>query len=443
MFGAMRRRGQRGFSNWAGNQRSRPAQIVGPESVEEIADLVAGASERGERVKPVGAGHSFTGVALTTGTQVDLGGLAELENVDATTGRVIVGAGIGLADLNRALHGVGRALPNLGDIDAQTLAGATATGTHGTGSSYGNLSTGIVGFELVTGIGEVLWCDSETNSEIFRAGRVAVGALGIFTRIELDTVPTFNLRTVETVEPVEAILADWDGFTASAEHPEFFWVPGTRRCLVKRSDRTPEEPSRVATVRRQTEKIMLENLAFGAAMRTVRRFPASRNRVQRLLGRAMSPSTHVDVSHKVFATPRHVRFVEMEYAVPIEAMPEVFPRVQDLVAFMPSPPSFPIEVRVSAADDITLSTAFGRGSGWIAVHRYKGMEYEPYFRGVEQIMADYGGRPHWGKLHFQTVDSLAPLYPDWADFAAVRRRTDPSGTFRNDYLDRVLGSDLG
>ena len=167
--------------------------------------------------------------------------------------------------------------------------------------------------------------------------------------------------------------------------------------------------------------------------------PASRDRVQSIIGAAASPSTHVDVSHKVFATPRHVRFVEMEYGIPVDAVPEAFERVQNLVEAMPDPPSFPIEVRVSAADDIALSTANGRASGWIAVHRYRGVAYEPYFRGVEAIMADYGGRPHWGKLHHQSAESLAALYPDWDVFAAVRARTDPAGTFRNDYLDRVLG----
>ena len=375
---------------------------------------------------------------MTTGTLVDLDALAEVV-VDSRTGRTVVGAGIRLASLNQSLHEHGRALANLGDIDAQTLAGATATGTHGTGRAHGNLSTGIVGLELVTGTGEVLWCDASNNAELFQSARVSIGALGIITRIAIETVPSFNLRSVESVEPVSAILADWPGFIGSAEHPEFFWVPGTRRGLVKRNDRTTAEPSRLASVRRQSEKLLLENLAFGAAMRTVRRFPSSRDRVQRLLGSAATTATHVDASHRVFATPRHVRFVEMEYGLPVDAIPEAFARVQKLVASMPDPPSFPIEVRVSAEDRIPLSTAYGRDSGWIAVHRYRGMEFEPYFRGVEAIMADYQGRPHWGKFHYQTAETLEPLYPQWQTFATVRARTDPTGTFRNEYLDRVLG----
>ena len=441
MFGPMRRRRQRGHTNWAGNQRCRPAETLRPRSAGELARAVADAHDRGLRVKAVGSGHSFTGTAMTTGLLVDVGSLARIETVDTDSGRAMVGAGITLATLNRELHRRGRALPNLGDIDAQTLAGATATGTHGTGLDHGNLSTGIAGLELVTGTGDLLWCDRANNADVFAAARVGIGALGIITRLAVETVPSFNLRTVESVEPVADLLADWSGFATSSEHPEFFWVPGTRRALVKRSDRTAADPSGSASTRRRAEKLLVENLAFGAAMRTVRRFPSTRDRVQRLVGSAATASVHVDASHRVFVTPRHVRFVEMEYGIPVDAVPEAFERVQALVAGMTDPPSFPIEVRVSGGDDIPLSTAQGRATGWIAVHRYRGLEYETYFDGVEAIMADYSGRPHWGKLHDRTAESLEPVYPRWAEFAGIRARTDPAGTFRNDYLDRVLGPD--
>ncbi len=129
----------------------------------------------------------------------------------------------------------------------------------------------------------------------------------------------------------------------------------------------------------------------------------------------------------------------MEYGLPVAALPEALERVQALVATLDRPPLFPIEVRVSAADDIALSTGEGRASGWIAVHQYRGIPFDDYFRGVETIMNDYEGRPHWGKFHYQIHDVLAERYPQWERFAAVRAEVDPSGTFRNDYLDRVLG----
>ncbi len=425
--------------NWAGNQWCDPAAIVRPRSVGELADRMAAATTAGCRVKAIGAGHSFTGAAMTDGVLMQLDAMPSQLRMDPSTGRVLVGAGMRLADLNLALHAHGRALPNLGDIDVQTIAGATATATHGTGLNLGNLSTGITGLELVTATGEVVWCDATTDPELFAVARVSVGALGIITRVELETVPAFNLHSVETAEVVEDLLADWDGFVSSAAHAEFFWMPGTRRALVKRNDHTNEEPGRFTERRVKAEKLLLENLAFGAAMRTVRRFPGSRDRVQKLLGSAVTSSERVGRSFDVFASPRHVRFMEMEYGIPLDALPEAFRRVQDVVASLPEAPSFPIEVRVSAADDIPLSTAHGRASGWIAVHRYKGTDHDPYFRAVEAIMNDYDGRPHWGKWHYQTAETLRPRYPEWDRFAAVRRRVDPSATFTNDYLDRVLG----
>lgn len=429
----------RGTENWAGNQQCRPDEVARPRSVDELAARVSAAAAAGDRVKTIGAGHSFTGAAMTDGVLVRLDDMPTELRVDPASGRAMVGAGMRLADLNRALHSRGRALPNLGDIDVQTVAGATATATHGTGLHLGNLSSGITGLELITGTGDVVWCDAETEPELFAAARVGIGALGVVTRVELETVPAFNLRSVETAEVVEELLADWDGFVASAAHAEFFWMPGTRRALVKRNDPTTDEPVRFTERRVKAEKLLLENLAFGAAMRTVRRFPGSRDRVQKVLGSAVSSSERVGRSYEVFASPRHVRFMEMEYGLPIDAVPEAFRRVQEVVAELPEPPSFPIEVRVSAADDIPLSTAQGRTSGWIAVHRYKGTDHDPYFRAVEAIMNDYDGRPHWGKWHYQTAASLQPRYPEWDRFAAVRGRVDPVGTFANDYLDRVLG----
>ena len=427
-----------GTANWAGNQRCRPDEVFSPASVQALADRVTTAAAAGDRVKAIGAGHSFTAAAMTDGVLVRLNELPDDVQFDADSGRVTVSAGMRLCELNVALDALGRALPNLGDIDVQSVAGATATATHGTGLRLGNLSTGITGLELVTGTGEVRWVDPQENAEVFSVARVGLGALGIVTRVQLDTVPAFNLRSVESVEVLDDLLDDWDAFVRSAEHPEFFWMPGTHRALVKRNERTTETPNRFTTRRVKAEKLLFENLAFGAAMRTVRRFPGSRDRVLKTLSAAATSSERVGRSFEVFASPRHVRFVEMEYGIPLDAVPEALRRVQTLVGSLPDPPSFPVEVRVSAADDIALSTGQGRASGWIAVHRYKGIAFDEYFRGVEAIMNDYDGRPHWGKFHYQTADTLRGRYPEWNRFAAVRQQMDPVGTFANDYLDRVL-----
>jgi len=188
------------------------------------------------------------------------------------------------------------------------------------------------------------------------------------------------------------------------------------------------------------DKWLGENLGFGAVCRVGRRFPSLAPKVAKLVMSGASERELVDRSDRVFCSPRHVHFVEMEYGVPFDAVPDALERIGRLAASLPFPVMFPIEVRASAADDIALSTAHGRESGWIAVHQYIGAPYEAYFQGVEQIMNDYNGRPHWGKMHFQTSSTLAHRYPEWDRFRALRSELDADGTFRNAYLDRILGA---
>jgi L-gulonolactone oxidase len=433
------RRGPRGGAvrNWAGNQVCVPHAVHRPRSADEVAAIVADAHAAGRRVKAIGAGHSFTGAAMTNGDLVSLDELDTVEVVDAASGRVTVQAGIRLRDLNRELAAVGLAMPNLGDIDVQSVAGAISTATHGTGAALGNLATTVVGMELVTGTGEVLRLDE--SDELLRVARVGVGALGVVTKVVLQCVPAFRLHAAETIEVLDDVLADVPALMTGADHVEFYWMPGARRCQVKRNRRT-DEPARpqprLAYVR---DKWVGENLAFGLVCRVGRRFPTVAPRVAKLVTSAAAERDLVDRSDRIFASPRHVRFVEMEYGIPLEAVPEAVRRIRDLATTLSFPPLFPIEVRCSAADDIPLSTGYGRANGWIAVHQYRGAPYEAYFDGVEAIMDDYGGRPHWGKLHRQSAATLRSRYPEWDAFAAWRAKLDPAGTFRNEYLDRVLG----
>ena len=427
------------FTNWARNQTCLPEAIHRPRTVVEIAERVAEAAARNGRVKVVGAGHSFTSAACTNGVLLRLDDLDALTDHDPATGRVTVGAGIRLNALNEALHRVGLALPNLGDIAVQSVVGATATATHGTGVDHGNLATAIVGFEIVSGTGEVLWCDADSNADVFAVGRVGIGALGVVTRIRLQCVPSFVLHATERAEPIDDVFADWNAFAHSADHAELFWFPGVDRCFTKQNRRTDEPEQPASRLRHFVDKEIGENAALEVALRTVRRFPTQRDRIIETVTKGLGDREFVDRSYRVFASPRRVRFLEMEYGVPFEALPEAFERVRRLAEGLERRPLLPVEVRASAADDIPLSTAEGRTSGWIAVHQDPRLPSGDYFRGVETIMDDYAGRPHWGKLHFQTHDVLRERYPRWDEFAAVRARLDPAGVLRNDYLDRVLG----
>ena len=427
------------FVNWAGNQRCVPASIQSPPRVEDVSRLVAQTAATHGRVKTVGAGHSFSAAACTDGLLMRLDALDQVESIDPETGVAVVQAGITLNALSEALDAAGRALPNLGDIDVQTLAGATATATHGTGAKIGNLSSGIVGLELVNGTGDILWCDTHINPDVFHAARVGIGALGVITKIAIETVPAFHLTATEGPENLDDVLRDWPSFAHSADHAEFFWLPGSNDCFVKRNNVTTDPIDAESKLKYFVDRVLFENVAFDALMRINRRFPSTRERVAKTLISAIDHSVRTDKSFRIFASPRHVRFMEMEYGIPIDAVPEAIERVQKLLDRLDVPPLFPVEVRTSAADDIALSTAEGRDTGWIAVHQYKNMNYGEYFRGVEAIMNDYDGRPHWGKFHYQTAATLAPRYQQWERFQEARNKMDPDGIFLNDYTERVLG----
>ena len=415
-----------------------PSAVATPHSTHEVADLVRTAHGEGGRVKVIGAGHSFTPIAMTKGTLVSMDAMNVVSEIDPETGRVRVQAGIRLKDLNNILAVAGWALPNLGDINVQSLAGAISTATHGTGRDLPNIGANVVAMELVTGTGEVLRLSENEQPEVLSAARAGLGALGIITEVTIQCVPAFNLHAIETVEPLASLTGDIQAFIESADHTEFFWMPGARRARVKRNHRTtePAQPqSRLAYFR---DKWIAENIGFGLMCRAGRSMPS----LAPVVGKLLTSSSHdrelIDRSDRIFSSPRHVRFLEMEYGIELEAIGEALERISSLVKDLSFPPLFPVEVRVSAPDDAPLSTGYGRRSGWIAVHQYRGAPYEAYFKGVEQIMDDYGGRPHWGKMHHQSADTLRSRYPLWGEFAEVRRRLDPDGLFRNSYLDRVL-----
>jgi L-gulonolactone oxidase len=326
---------------------------------------------------------------------------------------------------------------NMGDIAYQTIAGATSTATHGTGVAFGNISSRIVGLRLIAADGSALECNATENADVFEAARVGIGALGIVSTITLQCVPAFRLHAVEAAMPVDEVLSDFDGFMRSTDHVEFYWIPHTRWALTKRNRRTDEPAAPRGRRREFIDDIVLTNGGFGLVCRVGRRWPRAIPR----LAKAMPPAgnaEYTDRSDKVFTSPRLVRFYEMEYAILAEAVPEALNRVRKLVDRLNVPISFPVEVRVVAPDDIPLSTAYGRATGYIAVHVYRGTPYDQYFQGVEAIMNDYGGRPHWGKMHFQTAETLSSRYPRWDAFRAIRDKLDPDRRFTNPYLDRVL-----
>ncbi|WP_405868673.1 D-arabinono-1,4-lactone oxidase [Streptomyces sp. NBC_00005] len=428
------------WRNWGGNVAARPAREVEPASVEELSAAVRKAAEDGLTVKAVGAGHSFTSIAATDGVLIRPQLLTGIRKIDRDAMTVTVEAGTPLKRLNMALAREGLSLTNMGDIMEQTVSGATSTGTHGTGRESASISAQIKGLELVTADGSVLSCSEKENPEVFAAARIGLGALGIVTAITFAVEPIFLLSAREEPMPFDKVLAEFDELWAENEHFEFYWFPHTGSTNTKRNNRSagPEKP--VSQVAGWFEDEFLSNGVFQVAQWVGRAAPATVPTIAQISSKALSPRTYTDIPYKVFTSPRRVRFVEMEYAVPREALAETLRELKMMVDRSGLRISFPVEVRTAPADDITLSTASGRDSAYVAVHMFRGTPYQAYFTAAERIFTAHEGRPHWGKVHTRDAEYFSGVYPRFDEFTALRDRLDPDRRFQNDYLRRVLGS---
>lgn len=370
---------------------------------------------------------------------LDLGAMTDVLDVDRAGGLVRVQAGITIHELSRRLDALGLAMENLGDIDVQSIAGAVSTATHGTGARLRNISSQVHELTLVLADGSTLACSPERDAETFRAARVGVGALGAIAEVTLRCVPAFTLRGVDAPAPLEDALERFEELALANDHFEFFVFPHARTALTRTNNRTDEPPRPRGRAAAYLNDVLLTNHAFGLFCRAGRRMPARIPQLNRVVTRLAGRSLRVERSASIFASPRLVRFTEMEYALPRERTVEAVRAVMELVPRRGFAVPFPIEVRTVAADDAFISTAGGRDSGFVAVHMFEGMEWEPYFRAVEEIMDGLEGRPHWGKRHFQTAATLRERYPQWERFQAVRARLDPHGRFANAWTERVLG----
>jgi L-gulono-1,4-lactone dehydrogenase len=427
------------WRNWGRNQSCTPAAVEQPESELEVVEAVQRARNAGQTVKVVGAGHSFTDIACTDGRLLRLDRLDRVVALNAEARTVTVEGGIPLWKLNEELATRGLALANLGDIDRQSISGAIATATHGGGKRFGGLATFVQGLELVTAGGDVLRCSRDEEPDVFACARVGLGALGVVTKVTLQCDPAFRLHSIEKPRRLDALVDDLDDIVDGNEHIDCYWFPHTDVATVKVANRTDEPLRPRRAWKAWRDDILLANYMFGALCALGRLVPREVPRLMRAMAGGLGKTEVVDASHRVLCSTRLVRFVEMEYAIPRAELGKALLRVRDLIEGEGLPVDFPIELRVAAADDIPLSTAHGRETGYLAVHLSAGREFDRYFRGVEAIMDEIGGRPHWGKLHYQRADTLAPRYPEWARFQAVRSRLDPDGVFANPYLDRVLG----
>jgi FAD-linked oxidoreductase len=427
------------WRSWSGLTVARPASVLTPRDPGEVADAVAAARNQGLRVKMVGAGHSFTDVAVTDGLLLRPDRLTGITAVDREAMTVTVLAGTPLRELNHRLRGLGLSLHNMGDIEEQTVAGAISTGTHGSGGRRASLSSQVCALELVTGDGTLVTATAEQDPKLLAAAKVGLGALGILTRVTFQVEPEFLLTADEAPMRYAELVERFDELVREHHHVDVHWFPRTEWALVKRNDRTIDPARPLSRMRSFVEDDLLENRLFGLMNRIGNAAPRTVAPLNRLAARALTARSYTDVASRVFVAQRRVRFREMEYAVPREAGMAALAEARAVIDRHDWPISFPVEIRSAPADDSWLSTAHARDSTYLAFHVNARTDHRAYFEAVEPVLRAHGGRPHWGKLHTRTATDLAPDYAHWADFAAVRDRVDPDRVFANDYLDRVLG----
>ena len=430
------------WRNWSGLAHASESEVLVPANTDEVVAAVRRARESKTTVKMTGTGHSFTDIAAPEHTLLLPEALSGITAVDREAMTVTALAGTQLKDLNFALERLGLSLHNMGDIAEQTLAGATATGTHGSVGFAPALSPHLAGLVFFIGTGDVIVATESTIIDVFDVARVGLGALGVLTSLTFRVEPSFILEAHEEPMGWDRFVTDFEEITAGAHHVDSLWFPHTDRLMVKQNIRTALEPGEQdppSALAAWWEDDFVSNTLFGAITKFGSRVPRAVPTMGQLAARALSDRTYSDLAHRVFVSPRRVVFREMEYAVPREVGIEGLQDCRRLIESREGQIRFPVEVRTAPAEDIALSTASGRDSLYLAFHVAQDVDHTAYFTEVEAILRAADGRPHWGKLHTCTATDLAPVYDRFGDFLAMRERLDPDRVFANAYLRRVLG----
>ncbi len=429
------------WQNWAGNVAASGFDVLAPATTEEVAEAVALAARTGRKVKAIGAGHSFSAIGQPVDLQLQLHRLTGIVSHDVHTQRVRVRAGTRLREMNPALWDLGLAMPNLGDFDGQTVSGAIATGTHGTGDALTGLAGFVRAIEMVLADGSVVRYDDAHQPDRVAAAAVGLGALGIVTEYELQCVPAFLLRAHESPDRLDAVLERLPEIVEGQDHFEFFYFPHTDRVQTKTNVRleATEQANPLPRWRATLDDKILANSAFEGINRVTSRAPTLIPRVNQLTARVLTERTYTDRSYSVLTTERTVRFRESELSMPRDQVAGALRTLRDYFHRGDQRVTFPVEVRFTAADDRWLSTSYGRPSAYVAIHQYHRLSEQPYFGDVWKMLMGPEVRPHWGKMHDLRAADLRARYERFDDFVELRDRLDPDRVFGNSHLEQVLG----
>lgn len=428
---------QKMWRNWAHTSESRPAKTFYPASITDVCTIVKEATLQNKTIRVVGAGHSFTRLVQTDDWLISLDYLTGIDDLNEDEKTVTVFAGTRLYELGEELGTRGYSQENLGDINVQSVAGAISTGTHGTGIAFGNLSSQVTEIVLVTAMGEVLTISEEENPYLLKACLLSLGTLGIIVKVTFKIVksPVYEFHSYKL--EYRKLEAQLEQLIESNRHFEFYLFPYSELVQIKTMNITEKQPQKASFY--HFKNLLLENYLFYLISECCRLLPKTSKFFSRVSAKGVGTSTISAYSYQLFATPRLVRFREIEYCIPLHCLTDALREVRETIEKNEYAVHFPIECRTVKADDIWLSPSYERDSAYIAFHMYKGMPYEQYFYDMEEIMQKYEGRPHWGKMHSVNREQLNKLYPRLQEFLHVRKQLDPDGLFLNPYLTDLFG----
>jgi FAD/FMN-containing dehydrogenase len=400
------------WSNWSKLASSTPAFSMKPRTEDEVVECVRFAIDNHLPVRPVGTGHSWTGLCTTDGVQVDVSGLKGIEVVDRDRKRVAVRAGTTIWELGEALWDEGFSLKNQGDIDVQTVAGALSTGTHGSGIELGILASSVRKVRLVNGLAELVDI-TDDDPDTLRAAQLSLGMLGIIVEVELEVVDRYYLEEEVTYPTWGDLLDGWETDVANNRHSSWFWFPD--------DDSPPLYQLSVPEGESVVDRAHLRRINFAEG-------PARQIDAERRVDR------NYLIYHGEFTGP----YYEFEIFVPAEHAREAVTRIRHIVQTTRPGEKFPVQPRWVKGDDAFLSPAYKTDSVGISVSGNASTAYMDYFREVYAALKEFGPRMHWGKVHFLTRDDLDAMYPEFDKFQTVRHQFDPNNIFLNDYTTTLF-----
>lgn len=433
------------WTTWSKQHSTHHQGLLAPRSIHEAQEIITQAASTGQKIKVVGASRSSSAIAQPTDILLTLDYLTGLTTINPDAGTATFLAGTTVTTANRVLLHYNLAFENLGRLGAQTLAGAISTGTHGTGISYGIISTQVSDLTLLTSTGDLITCSHTQNPDIFKAALVGLGALGIIVSITFKVVPLFRLHAAERGHSYIKIVTSFSERSHGSDHYEFSWFPSSPEVRTRRLTRLPLLPdgflhphARISQARRHGNDLLLNNGLFEGISYLGSKAPSTQKALNKISNWAKGNRRYADYAPAVFTIHRTVPQNNMEYAFPLENFQDVMRDVRHRLDALNTHPTFPLVIRTAAADDIPLSQAQGRETFYVSAREYWRKPHAELFTALEAIFKHHQGRPHWGQFHTQDAEALTRLYPHMAEFTSLREELDPDGTFLNPYLDWVL-----